>query len=144
MSVKVSIAGQKLSKALIPSIVVCTLSLLTMSSALADNAKLFVVHNNLLSSKAWVHHHERRAEVLNRALILEAGFNKEVRDHYLTPAREAEMHHAIESVIQTEEREAMRQGGAVNGYITLAQKNALNQREDAISREVQLHMVTVK
>jgi hypothetical protein len=134
MSVKVSTA--------ISSVVV--LSLLTMGSALAGNAKLFVVHNNLLSSKAWVHHHERRAEVLNRALVLEAGFDKEVRNHYLTPAREAEMHRAIESVIQTEEREAKRQGGAINGHITLAQKNALNRREDAISREVSLHMVTVK
>jgi hypothetical protein len=123
---------------------VVALSLLTMGSALADNAKLFVVHDNLLSSKVWVHHHERRAEVLNRVMRFEVGFNKEVRDHYLTPAREAEMHRAIESVIQTEEREAKRQGGAINGHITPAQQKALNQREDAISREVSLHMVTVK
>jgi len=80
----------------------------------------------------WQHNHPRRAEVNQRLGYQNYRIRDGVEDGRISPWRAARLH-AEDRTIRHEERAMARLNG---GYITPAEQRALNQQENAVSRQI--------
>jgi len=80
----------------------------------------------------WQANHPRRVEVNSRLAVQNFRINRGVADGRVTPLQ-AQRLHAEDRAIRNEER-AM--AGFNGGHITRAEQRALNQQENAVSRQI--------
>ena len=80
----------------------------------------------------WQYNHPRRAEVNQRLANQNYRINDGVEDGRISPWRAARLH-AEDRAIRYEEQTMARING---GYITPAEQRALNQQENAVSRQI--------
>jgi len=80
----------------------------------------------------WERRHPRRTQVNGRLENQNRRINKEEREGEMTPAQ-ARALHAQDRRIRQEERAMASQHG---GHITKQEQSALNQQENAVSREI--------
>jgi len=80
----------------------------------------------------WQYYHPRRAEVNERLAYQNYRINDGMEDGRISPWRAARLH-AEDRLIRGEERFMARLNG---GSITPAQQRALNQQENAVSRQI--------
>ncbi len=81
---------------------------------------------------AWQATHPRRAEVNSRLAHQDHRINREVRRGEISPARAVALHRE-DHQIRREERAMASVNG---GHVTRAEQNALNQQENAVSRQI--------
>ena len=86
----------------------------------------------LANAETWKQAHPRRTEVSARLGNQNHRINEERREGEIT-RRQAHALHAEDRTIRHEERFMGRQNG---GHITRAEKRALNQQENAVSRQI--------
>lgn len=80
----------------------------------------------------WAREHPRRAQVDERLEHQDRRIRREVREGEMTPQQGAALH-AEDHQIRQEERQMARQNG---GHLTRAEQRALNQQENAVSRQI--------
>ena len=80
----------------------------------------------------WQRHHPRREEVNHRLANQNRRIHEERREGEINGAQAAQLHREDHS-IRREERSMARLD---NGHITRADKRALNQQENAVSRQI--------
>lgn len=85
-----------------------------------------------LASSEWAQNHPRRAEINARLMHQNQRIHHEVKEGDLSRAEAAHLHRQ-DRQIRHEERSMARANG---GYITKAQQKALNQQENAVSRQI--------
>jgi hypothetical protein len=97
-------------------------------------AALFTVAGagNAFAEDQWQKDHPRRAEVNGRLNNQDARIHNEVKDGQITKQQAAGLH-AQDHQIRQEERDMASQNG---GHITRQEDKALNQQENAVSREI--------
>lgn len=93
---------------------------------------VFGVSANASAATAWTQHHPRRAEVNHRLAIQGARIRDEVHDVDLTK-RQAQTLHSEDRTIRQQERF---DASLNNGHITKAEQRALNQEENAVSKQI--------
>ena len=100
---------------------------------------LFVMSANVYADDAaaankaqWDANHPRRAEVNKRLANQNKRIHNEVKSGQITKDQAASLH-AQDSQIRTEEKSMAAQN---NGHITGAEKKALNQQENGVSKEI--------
>jgi hypothetical protein len=86
----------------------------------------------LANAETWDQAHPRRAEVNGRLAVQNLRINQERREGEITRG-EANKLHAEDRTIRKEERFMAGQNG---GHITRAEQRALNQQENAVSRQI--------
>jgi hypothetical protein len=86
----------------------------------------------LANAGTWDQNHPRRAEVNARLANQNYRIQDELREGGITRGQ-ARALHAEDRFIRTEERFMARQNG---GHITRAEQRALNQQENAVSRQI--------
>jgi hypothetical protein len=80
----------------------------------------------------WQANHPRRVEVNSRLAMQNFRINQGVATGRITPLQARQLH-AEDHAIRTEERVMARFNG---GHITRAEQRALNQQENAVSRQI--------
>jgi hypothetical protein len=97
---------------------------------------LFVMSVNTYADDAaktqWAANHPRRAEVNKRLSNQNKRIHNEVKSGEISKDQAATLH-AQDSQIRTEEKSMAAQN---NGHITGAEKKALNQQENGVSKEI--------
>jgi len=86
----------------------------------------------IANAETWNQAHPRRAEVNARLANQNWRIHQERREGEIT-AGQAHALHALDRFIRNEERFMATQNG---GYITRSEQRALNQQENAVSREI--------
>ncbi len=84
------------------------------------------------SATPWQFNHPRRAEVNDRLAFQNFRINQGEASGRITPMQAIQLH-AEDHTIRAEERAMARFNG---GYITPAEQRALNQQENAVSRQI--------
>lgn len=99
-------------------------------------AGLFVCSMSAFADDAgkgdWAQHHPRRAEVNKRLQNQNRRIHEEVKEGEMSKAEAAKLHKEDHQIRQ-EERTMASQN---NGHITKAEQKALNQQENAVSKEI--------
>jgi hypothetical protein len=85
-----------------------------------------------MAQTAWDRDHPRRDQVNGRLSNQNQRINQEVREGEITKGR-AQRLHAEDRAIRNEERTM---AGTNHGHITGAEQKALNQQENAVSRQI--------
>jgi hypothetical protein len=85
-----------------------------------------------MAQTAWDREHPRREQVNDRLSNQNQRINREVREGELTKGQ-AQRLHAEDRAIRNEERSM---AGSNHGHITGAEQKALNQQENAVSRQI--------
>jgi len=101
-------------------------------SAVALSLVAFVGAAGTASADTWNQRHPRRTEVNARLANQNQRINEERREGELT-ARQAHRLHSEDRMIRREERFMASQN---HGAITRAEQRALNQQENAVSRQI--------
>lgn len=87
---------------------------------------------NTLASSGWAEKHPRRAEVNARLANQNMRIHHEVKEGDLSHAEAARLHREDRQIRQEERTMAGENGGS----ITKAEQKALNQQENAVSRQI--------
>jgi hypothetical protein len=85
-----------------------------------------------MAQSQWDRDHPRRAEVNGRLENQNARINKEVREGEITKGQANQLHREDHAIRQEERGMAKLNGG----HITPAEQKALNQQENAVSRQI--------
>ncbi|GAC1604148.1 MAG: hypothetical protein NVS3B2_09400 [Ramlibacter sp.] len=112
-----------------------SLTLLTFTVAVGAAAVPVLAHAapaGEAADSAWARAHPRREQVNGRLANQRRRINKEVAEGDLTKAQAAKLHRE-DRQIRREERLMASQNG---GHITRAEQKALNQQENAVSRQI--------
>jgi hypothetical protein len=88
--------------------------------------------SNAIAETTWQQNHPRRAEVNRRLNNQNRRIHREVKEGELSKQQAAGLH-AQDHNVRQEERAMARND---NGHITKADKRALNQQENGISKEI--------
>jgi CRISPR/Cas system-associated endoribonuclease Cas2 len=80
----------------------------------------------------WQKNHPRREQVNHRLAKQHKRINEEVREGHLTKAQAAKLHKDDRQIRQEEHDMAAQNGG----HITKLEQKALNQQENAVSRQI--------
>lgn len=84
------------------------------------------------ADNAWQKQHPRREQVNNRLARQNQRIHKEVREGEMSHAQAVRLHRADRRIRLTERRMARRNGG----YVTKAQQQRLNRRENHVSGRI--------
>jgi hypothetical protein len=93
---------------------------------------LAMLTTGAMAQTAWDRDHPRRDQVNDRLSNQNQRINKEVREGEITKGQ-AQRLHAEDRAIRNEERTM---AGTNRGHITGAEQKALNQQENAVSRQI--------
>jgi hypothetical protein len=93
---------------------------------------LAVLAGNAAAASQWAKDHPRREQVNGRLDNQNRRINQEVREGEITKGQAAKLHRE-DRQIRREERTMASQNG---GHITKAEQKALNQQENAVSRQI--------
>lgn len=102
------------------------LSTLTVVTLAASAGSTFAAET------AWQKHHPRREQVNKRLANQDKRIHNEVKEGEITKGQAAALHKEDRS-IRTEEKTM---AGLDNGHITKADQRALNQQENAVSKQI--------
>jgi hypothetical protein len=80
----------------------------------------------------WQQSHPRRAEVNGRLAHQDQRIHAEVKSGQISKGQAAQLHHEDHQIRQEERAMAAQNGG----HITAQEKRALNQQENAVSRQI--------
>lgn len=104
----------------------------TIPFTLASLLLIGAVGNALAADGEWAKNHPRRAEVNHRLDNQNRRINQEVREGEISRQQATQLHRE-DHQIRREERAMAAQNG---GHITRSEQRALNQQENAVSRQI--------
>jgi len=93
---------------------------------------LVALAGNAMAESQWAKDHPRREEVNNRLGNQNRRINKEVKEGEISKAQAAKLHRE-DRQIRRDERTMASQNG---GHITKDEQKALNQQDNAVSRQI--------
>ena len=100
--------------------------------AIAAAALVTTTATSAMAEGKWAQNHPRRAEVNARLNNQNRRINKELKEGEITKGQ-ANALHKDDHQIRQEERDMASQNG---GHITKAEQGALNQQENAVSKQI--------
>jgi hypothetical protein len=103
------------------------------SRTLVASIALFAVFGvSANASAAWTQHHPRRAEVNHRPAVQGAPIRDDIHDGDLTKGQAQTLHSEDRTIRHQERFDA----SLNNGHIAKAEQRALNQEENAVSKQI--------
>ena len=93
---------------------------------------IFGATANASAATDWAQHHPRRAEVNHRLAVQNARIKDEVQEGDLTKAQAQTLHAKDRTIRKQENFDA----SLNNGHISKAEQRALNQEENAVSKQI--------
>jgi hypothetical protein len=108
-------------------------SVRTLLSVAAVSAALAGLCTSAMADETqWQKDHPRRTEVNNRLANQNARIHNEVKNGEITKSQAAQLHSEDHAIRQEERTMASTNGG----HITKAEKHALNQQENQVSKQI--------